>query len=194
MNQTATTATDPSDVELMQSAGRGDRSALRQIYQRWSRGLYSFAARLTGNASDAEDLVQEVFIEIWRRAPQFDPRRAKPRTWALAIIRNKAVDRVRQRTRRESILEASAADVVELSTSSETAEARDQVWSRESALLVRNAFQSLPDDQRTTLELAYFEGLTHQEIAARQNEPLGTVKSRIRRGLLRLRDGLANRL
>lgn len=178
----------------MRAAGKGDRQAFRSLYQRLSRPLFSIAVKLTGNAADAEDLTQEVFVELWKQAPGFDSARAQPITLAVSIIRNKAIDRVRTRTRREKIAERSAGDIAAFSLGSQAMATGENLGSRESAVIVRSVFNTLPDDQRTALHLAYFDGLTQQEIADRQSEPIGTIKSRIRRGLSRLREGLNGKL
>lgn len=178
----------------MRASGDGDRQAFRVLYQRLSRPLFSIAIKLTGNAADAEDLTQEVFVELWKRAPDFDPARAQPITLAVSIIRNKAIDRVRTRTRRENIAARSAGDISDYSLGSQARATEEILGSRESAGIVHSVFKTLPDDQRTALHLAYFDGLTQQEIADRQSQPIGTIKSRIRRGLSRLREGLDGKL
>jgi RNA polymerase sigma-70 factor (ECF subfamily) len=138
--------------------------------------------------------VQEVFVELWNRAADFDAQRARPFTWAVAIIRNKAVDRIRSRTRRASIIERSAPDIAEFSLGADAPEAAPRLDATETAGIVREAFATLPEEQRTPLTLAFFDGLSQSEIAERLQQPLGTVKARIRRGLARLRERLAGKL
>lgn len=188
------TAVERTDADLLRLIAAGDRQAFSELYDRFARPLFSFAVKTLGNAGDAEDLVQEVFVELWSKAAEFDARRAQPFTWAVTIVRNKAIDRLRSRTRRSAILEKSADDIVSFSLGSESPDLRQQAWSTESAKLVRDAFHDLPEDQRTPLALAFFEGLSQTQIAERLSQPLGTIKARIRRGLFRLRDQLAGKL
>ena len=164
------------------------------LYDRFARPLYSFALRMVGNTAEAEDLVQEVFVELWNRAAEFDAQRAKPFTWAVAIIRNKAVDRIRSRTRRSAILERAAPDIADFSLGTAASDATLPLHTAETAGIVREAFAALPDEQRTPLTLAFFDGLSQSEIAERLQQPLGTIKARIRRGLARLRDRLEGKL
>ena len=190
----ATARQDIADEELLRRSADGDKSAFGQLYDRFSRPLYSMALRFVNNSAEAEDLVQEVFLELWNKAGEFDATRARPFTWAVAIIRHKAIDRVRSRTRRSAILEHSAADIASFSLGAEPDAIEPKLYSAETASIVREAFATLPEDQRTPLTLAFFDGLSQSEIAERLQQPLGTIKARIRRGLGRLRDRLAGKL
>jgi RNA polymerase sigma-70 factor, ECF subfamily len=159
----------------------------------WRGTLFSVAYHVLNNREAAEDVLQDVFVQIWEKAPLYDPARGKPATWAVTLARNKAIDRLRSAQRRARLQG-------ELQEESQVAEQRDDATSfdalvtGENAKLVRAAMQELAVDQREALELAFFKSLTQSEIADRLGEPLGTVKARIRRGLLRLRELLALRL
>lgn len=186
------TATDDAirDKELLALAAKGDRAAFGQIYDRYSKPLFSLAMRMLGESSEAEDVIQDVFIAIWNNAGSFDPNRAKLFTWAVTLTRNKAIDRLRTRKRRASIIERSSEDIADFSLSAGSPDSVEVAGRNERAGIVRKAFRMLPSEQRKPIELAYFKGMTQVEIAERLGEPLGTIKARIRRGLLRLRDGL----
>ncbi|MGH8020977.1 MAG: sigma-70 family RNA polymerase sigma factor [Opitutaceae bacterium] len=183
-----------SDADLIRQSADGDKAAFGALYDRFSRPLYSLAVRIVGNGTEAEDLVQEVFVDLWTKAPEFDRTRAQPFTWTVSIMRNKAIDRVRSRVRRGAILERASVDIADRSLGSPGPDTRESASFKESAGLIRDAFTNLPEDQRAALELAYFDGLSQSEIATRLSQPLGTIKARIRRGLTRLRDRLAGQL
>ncbi|MEZ5277505.1 MAG: sigma-70 family RNA polymerase sigma factor [Opitutaceae bacterium] len=186
------TATDDAinDSELLALAAKGDRVAFSQIYDRYSKPLYSLAMKMLGESSEAEDVVQDVFIALWNNAGSFDANRAKLFTWAVTLTRNKAIDRIRTRKRRSGIIERSGEDIADFSLSAELPDSVEVAGQNERAHIVRRVFKTLPSEQRKPIELAYFKGLTQVEIAEKLGQPLGTVKARIRRGLLRLRDGL----
>lgn len=174
---------------LLRRVQRGDRDALARLYDLLAKPLYSLALRVTGDAAEAQDIVHDAFLQLWHKSGDFDPARGTVFGWAATFVRNRAIDRVRMRRRREDLLAAQPADAVapQPLTAGDSA---DNLWGREKAAAVRAALGALAPDQRAAIELAYFSGLTQQEISAKLNEPLGTVKARIRRGLLRLRDAL----
>ena len=163
-----------------------EREFLR-LYDDHHLPLYRFAYRMTGSAADAEDVVQETCNQIWRKAAAYDAARSSAFTWAVMILRHKAIDRLRVRQR----LQRTTAKAIELNFF-ENAEASPASLpvQRERHEQVRQALEQIPADQKLAIGLAFFTELTHEEIAARLCEPLGTVKARIRRGLLRLRDCL----
>lgn len=183
-----------SDAALLQEAGRGDREAFRFLYRRISKALYSAAFKFTGNAADSDELMQETFLELWKQAPKYNARLAQPLTFASRIARNRAIDRTRKKARRSRIAENSREDIVETTQSKPFAGAFESLRASESAQVIRKAFEVLTEDQRQVLELAYFGGLSQSEIANQESEALGTVKSRIRRGLERLRIELEGKL
>jgi RNA polymerase sigma-70 factor, ECF subfamily len=176
-----------SDQELAAQLQRGDAQAVAALFDRYGRLAYGLAYRMLNDAGAAEDVVQESFLVIWRNAPSFDEARGSLRTWLLAVVRHKAVDRLRRsRSRPQSSLEAIDQPMV-----------GPDVWEMVSTNLTRDqvqqAFASLPDAQRQTIELAYLGGFTQNEIAERMKVPLGTVKGRMRIGLEKMRSFLQGR-
>ena len=161
----------------------GDRNAVAVLYDRHGSAAYGLAYRITNDATIAEDAVQDAFVSVWQQAARFDPARGKARTWLLTIVHHKAIDAVRRRTGRaaRALPEGPEALVATPGNPEELA-----VWSME-ADAVRDAIARIPDDQRRTIELAYFVGMTHVEIAEQMNVPPGTVKSRLRIGLEKMR-------
>lgn len=172
------------DRELLQAIARQDADALVALFDRYNRLAFGLAYRILGDAFVAEEVVQDAFMSIWRNAASYDLSRGTVRTWLLTIVRNRAIDQLRGRFGR------SQSDV-DLDTVAPLLAAPDQwddVLSEIQAVAVRAALTALPEEQRIAIELAYFEGLTHVEIAERLGIPLGTVKSRLRLGLQKLHD------
>jgi RNA polymerase sigma-70 factor, ECF subfamily len=178
------------DEELMQRLVYRDLTAYRTLYGRYSNLVYSAALRIVRDAHIAEDMVQEVFLRLWRKPDSYTPARGKFSTWLTSVTRNRAVDGVRSRNRRYRHETASPEEQEreipgsELDDPALTAELADQ------RRLILSAMSQLPAEQRQTIELAYFGGLTQQEIAERLHQPLGTVKTRIRLGMQKLRTAL----
>lgn len=185
---------DPGRVQgaLLAAMAQGDKSALARLYDSLGKPLYSLAYRVTNDATEAQDIVQDVFLQMWRTAGTYDTDRGSVFGWAATLTRNRAIDRVRMRKRRAELLAASAPDLQPASASDQ--DSSDLLWVREKSTAVRAALAQLASDQQTAIELAFFSGLTQQEIAAKLNAPLGTIKARIRRGLLKLRETLPARL
>lgn len=183
-----------ADAALVRKIAGGDRDAFAQLYDRYSRPLYATAFRILSDATEAEDIVHDVFVALWTKAAEFDLNRGTAFSWAITFTRNRAIDRVRSRKRRMELLDKSAPSDLSYATGADQTDLGDELWYKEKAAAVRVAVKELAADQRSALELAFFGGLTQQEIAAKLQEPLGTVKARIRRGLLKLRDRLAQRL
>ena len=163
----------------MRRAARGDRLALRGLYERHAPRVMAVALRIVRIPSEAEDVVQETFFEVWRRAPEYDPARGSPQAWLFTICRTRAIDRLRSRLASARVL-GSEADPLGLSSPVENAE-----W-RQARERIDAALAQLPVEQRKVLELAYFEGLSQSEIADRTGEALGTVKTRVRLGMEKL--------
>ncbi len=176
-----------AEIELLRRTGVGDRQSFEQLYERFSGVLFSTAYRVLNNQQAAEDVLQDVFVQIWEKAPLYDPARGKPLTWAVTLTRNKAIDRLRGLQRRNRLHD----DVEKQSATMEQFDDRsslDAVNGVERAQMVKAAIGKLSREQREALELAFFSGLTQTEIAERLGEPLGTIKARIRRGMMRLRE------
>lgn len=187
------TANLETEIALLQQTGKGNRQSFEQLYERFSGVLFSTAYRVLNNPEAAEDVLQDVFVQIWEKAPLYDPERGKPLTWAVTLTRNKAIDRLRSAQRRNRLQD----DVEREAQTFDQFDGRsslDAVESVEKGKLVREAIQKLSPDQRQAIELAFFAGLTQTEIAEQLGEPLGTVKARIRRGMMKLRDVLAPQL
>jgi RNA polymerase sigma-70 factor (ECF subfamily) len=174
------------EIELFRRIAARDREALAQFYDQAAGPLFSLALRILGDPPEAEEVVQDVFVQIWDKAAWFNPAMGSPLHWALSITRNRSIDRLRARQRRSRLateLEAAANPVAD------DANGPGPLPEDELAA-IRSAVKGLPADQRQAIELAFFGGLTHLEIAQAMKEPLGTVKARIRRGMLKLRDSL----
>jgi RNA polymerase sigma-70 factor (ECF subfamily) len=180
-------AIEESQAQLLRRIAARDKAALTDLYDQMSAAIYSMALRTLGSAHDAEEMVQETFVQIWERAGSFDPTRGSALGWALVITRNRCVDWFRTHRRRARMLEEVGEEVKATVAADKDATAG---LSAEELDNVRSAVGGLPADQRQAIELAFFGGLTHQEIAEQLVEPLGTVKARIRRGMLKLRDAL----
>ena len=180
------------DAELMQRVAAGDRQAFSDLYDRFSGPLYGTALRILQDPAEAQDVVHDAFVNVWEKAATFETGRGNAFSWVLTSVRNRAIDRVRTRRRSELLANAPQADVEHLTTDAGPSGSETAVSSDE-ARVVREAVAGLPPEQRRSLELAFFGGLTQEQIAARLGEPLGTVKARIRRGLLKLRESLASR-
>ena len=180
-------------ARLLAAMARGDKAALTRLYDSLARPLYSLAFRVLNDTSEAQDIVQDVFLQMWHKAATYDTSRGSVFGWAATLTRNRAIDRVRMRIRRAELLAESAVELQPAPPAGES-DSADSLWVQEKAGAVRAALTRLDPDQQKAIELAYFSGLTQQQIAARLKEPLGTIKARIRRGLLRLRETLPARL
>jgi RNA polymerase sigma-70 factor (ECF subfamily) len=182
------TAGAEADRLIVRRMAGGDHLALGELYDRHARLLYSLALRIVRERSDAEDVLQETFSQVWRQANRFEASRGTVVGWLVTVTRSRALDRLRQRrTQREG-----AADFDRVADSlTDQSRALDlQLVTAEQANRVRQALAALPDELRIPLELAYYEGLSQSEIAERLRTPLGTIKTRMRQTLLRLREAL----
>lgn len=173
-------ADDP--VRLIQQISRGDRQAFGRFYDRYAPLVFAFAMRLLRARSDAEDLLQEVFLQVWRQAESYSQERGSPEAWLMTITRSRGVDKLRSIRRRDRSFVP-----LEPSGGEGGGKVESGAGQSEARLTLHGALGGLPEAERRVLELAYFDGLTQSEIAARLGEPLGTVKTRMRSGLERLR-------
>ena len=168
------------DSTLISAIRSADQSAMAALYDRYSSIVYSVALRVLGDTGAAEDVLQDVFMQLWRNPGLFNSSRGSLGAWLAVIARNRAIDTLRKRRPENEIEE------VVISVETDFAGEVDRARAAEK---VRSVLGSMPEPQRAALEMAYFEGLTHTEIAAKTGEPLGTVKTRIRAGLTTLRKG-----
>jgi RNA polymerase sigma-70 factor (ECF subfamily) len=177
-----------TDNDLLHAVSRGDESALAAIYDRYRLILFGLVLRILNDRQEAEDILQETFVQIWRRAGDFDESRGRVFTWLVTIARSRALDRLRALSSR-----ARVADEAAQLPRDEVGDASTDALRSEQSTIVRRALAELPEEQRRTLLLAYFEGLTQTEIAERLGDPLGTVKTRMRLGLIKLKELLRDR-
>ena len=194
MRAQGTTATDqgshsapegaPREAELLRRVARGESDAFAPLYDLLAARAYGLALRIAGDASAAQDAVQEAFLRVWLHARTFDAARGSAAAWVLGIVRNAVLDQLRSGSAHERALRR-AADAVLAERAQRRAETGIEFAESRSAL--RDALAQLPEPQRRMLEIAYFQDLSHAQIAKREGVPLGTVKTRIRDGLIRLR-------
>jgi RNA polymerase sigma-70 factor (ECF subfamily) len=178
------------DLDLVDRIKRGDSSALDDLHERYSSPVYSLVWKILQNAEEAEEVALDVFWQVWRQADRYDPSRGAPPAWIFTVARSRAIDRLRARQRREDRTISFDDPAVNLDPLDEEA-APDLVASfRQRRDTMREAVTTLPVAQREAIELAFFKGLTHVEIAQRLGQPLGTIKTRIRQGLIKLRKSL----
>jgi RNA polymerase sigma factor (sigma-70 family) len=177
------------DAEVMRRIRAGDRAAVDDLYERFRRPAFALARRILADDALAEDVLQEVFLSVWREPAGFDRARGSVASWLLAVVHHKAVDAVRReesQRRRQTLAEEDMA----LSTPTATREVEEEAWSRVVAQQVRTALGALSSTQREALTLAYYGGYTQREVAALTGAPLGTVKTRMLAGMRRLREEL----
>jgi RNA polymerase sigma-70 factor (ECF subfamily) len=181
-----------ADEELMPLIGSKDPEAFEVFFDRHGGAAYSLAYRIVGEQAAAEDVVQEAFISIWRSGARFDRARGSVRAWTLSIVRNRAIDALRSRAGKAPKLTFDDELILEQRPADDSTE--EEAMRHETAGEVRSALKSLPDDQAKVIELAYFGGFSHSEIAEMLGTPLGTVKGRMRLGLEKIRGELAEGL
>jgi RNA polymerase sigma-70 factor (ECF subfamily) len=181
-----TSPDDRSDAALMAQLAEGEMAALGELYDRYGGTAYALAYRLLADRAAAEDVVQDTFLSLWRNAARFDAARGTVRFWLLTTVRRRCIDLLRMRRRGEG-----TGDPVDLADAAERLAAEDDVWRTVERTLtageVRRALAALPAEQQQAIQLAFFGGLTHAQIAAQMHLPLGTVKGRLRLALDHLR-------
>ncbi len=175
---TATRNPEPNDGALIAAIRSGNQDAMAQLYARYSSVVYAVALRVLGDTAAAEDVLQEIFIQLWRNPGAFDSGRGNLAPWLAVITRNRAVDSLRKRRPQTEISETTVSVEPDLASQADRGRAMEKV---------RAVLKDMPEAQRSSLEMAYFEGYSHSEIAEKTGEPLGTVKTRIRNGLMLLR-------
>jgi RNA polymerase sigma-70 factor (ECF subfamily) len=170
------------DASVIAAIRSGDASAMAVLYDRYSSLVYSVALRILGDSGLSEDVLQDVFMQLWRRPEMFDSSRGSLGPWLAVIARNRAIDALRKRRPENDVSDVIISVEPDLAGEAERSRAMEKV---------RGALSTMPTAQRSALEMAFFEGLTHTEIAAKTGDPLGTIKTRIRAGLLALRKACA---
>ncbi len=179
-----------SDADLITLVTQGNQDALGMLYERYSRAVYSFSLRIVGDAQTAEEILQEVFVRAWQQGGSFQSARGSLITWLLSITHNLSIDEVRRRKRRPQKADAEEPETFLASLPDEGSNVEEEVWLSSLRVSIQDALQQLPAAQREAIELAYFQGLTQREIADTLGEPLGTIKTRMRLGMLKLREQL----
>ena len=189
----AVAGSSPTAVEdqvAVERMARGEHDGLAELYDRHGRFVYSLALRIVRDGGDAEDIVQEVFSQVWRQSARFDVTRGNVAAWLVTLTRTRAIDLLRRRRVRPDVSVPANPD-----DRADQAPGQDvQVEWQSRAAQVKRALDALPPLQRMAVELAFYDGLTHAEIAEQLEVPLGTVKTRVRQGLLKLRESLAGAL
>lgn len=181
------------EANLLQQIALGDQQAFSQLYDRFAGTLFAVAFRILNNPRLAEDIVQDAFVQIWDKAGHFNPQYGKPLSWAVTLTRNKAIDHLRSLQRQSRLLEqvkeqADGEPELNGSMGGESLEAAERAGK------IRLLMNDLPTEQKQAIEMAFFGGLTQTEIAEILQQPLGTIKARIRRGMLKLREALDGQL
>jgi RNA polymerase sigma-70 factor, ECF subfamily len=171
-----------ADAALITRVRSGDQDAMTAIYDRYSGIVYSIALRVLGDTAAAEDVMQEIFMQLWRKPQMFDSARGSMGAWLAVIARHRAIDTLRRRKPENDVDDVVLSSGLDL----ESVTQRNVIVSR-----VRQIIAQMPGEQQKAMSMAFFEGLTHSEIAAQTGEPLGTIKTRIRSGLINIRKGLA---
>ncbi len=183
---------EQSEAILLSRIANGDSPAFDELYTRWASMLYGLVCKILEDPREAEDVLQEGFLHIWNKAGSYDSQRSSPTTWAYMIFRNKAIDRLRARERRGRGMERIAIEAPREAVPATEPEGGAEFNERRQA--VKAAMEEIPAEQREAISLAFYSGLTQLEIAERLGTPLGTVKARIRRGLMKLGEILKGKL
>ena len=175
---------------LLPAVARGDVSAFEQLYDRHAAVLYGLLLRILASAEDAQEVLQETFIKAWSSARSFDASRGSEIAWLISIARSRGIDRLRARRTRSGRENEAGREISVRANAVESDRGADRVIASEQRTAVHNALAELPEAQRLALQLAYFDGLSQSEIAARTGEPLGTIKTRMQLGMKKLRGRL----
>lgn len=186
-------ASDPVDLRLLQRIAARDTAALAELYDRHNRLIFGLILRIVRDRGEAEDILQETFVRVWDRAEIYDARIGGPLPWIVRVARNRALDRLRSRKVRAAV-DAPGVDVAAVEPTADTGIQSPEaaVLEAERRLRLTDALARLPSSQRQLIEAAFFEGYTHSQLAQRFGLPLGTVKTRIRAGMIAMRQGLVH--
>ncbi len=176
---------------LLGEIASGDTLAFERFYDQHSSTIYGLLLKITSDVSDASDLLQETFLQVWQKASHYDSARGSELAWLITIARSRAIDRLRSRQTRSTREDESAREVFSDGTPVDHTNVEGDVVQKEMREMVREAMKDLPPEQRRVLELAYFEGKSQSEIAAELSQPLGSVKTRVQLGMKKLRNRLA---
>jgi len=183
---------ESTDEQLIAAICNGEESAIEELYERYHRYAYSLAYRILRDPVAAEDIVQDAFLSIWRKASSYQTQNGSVQSWIQAIVRHRAIDKIRSSAHRDYQWTPLQADN-EQDPPSEQPDVWEQAWQSEQHRIIREVMVEIPSEQRMVIELAYFGGLTHAEISERCHIPLGTVKGRMRLGLQKMKALLAER-
>lgn len=173
------------DIQLIQQIAERDSAAFQKFYRKYSGLIFAAISNVLNDHHDTEDVMQEVLVQLWNKAHLYEPRKGKPLTWLTTMARNRAIDRIRSKQRRSRLNDDFELENKKLQFEFQES-GHEILEEKERDSIVQRAVSKLNDDQRQAIHLAYFSGLTQAEVAERLNEPLGTIKARIRRGVSRL--------
>lgn len=176
-----------TDEQLLGRVLGGDSAALEELYERYVRQCFGLALRMLGEPAHCEEVVQEVFLKVWTHPSSYSSQKGKFASWLLSMVHHRCIDELRRRSRTEVALEDPATGNYLITEPDPELQPLDQIWLKEQQTAVRAALTQIPQNQRQVLEMAYFLGLSHSQIAAKLGQPLGTVKTRIRLGMQSLR-------
>jgi RNA polymerase sigma-70 factor, ECF subfamily len=179
-----------TSAALLPAVAQGNVSAFEELYDRYASTVYGLLLRILSNADDAQEVLQETFVKAWTSAAMFDAVRGSEVAWLISIARSRGIDRLRSRRTRAEREDEAGREISIFSSFVESATGADDAIQSEERQAVRGALAELPESQRIALELAYFEGLSQSEIAARLSQPLGTIKTRMQLGMKKMRERL----
>lgn len=181
---------NPDDVSLLTRISQGDQAALSALYDRYAKIIYAFAFKSLRSVEESEEVVMDVFAQVWRIGDRYDAQKGRVDTWLFTIVRSRILDRVRKLQRTQGATTFSI-DAVEIQPQADSVDLFEEAFIAERRSRMMAAMKTLPDEQRLVIELAYYQGLSHSQIAAQTGISLGTVKTRIRLGLNKLKSILA---
>lgn len=183
---------EPADEQLLAAMCTGEESAIETLYERYQRYAYALAYRILRDPLAAEDIVQDAFLSVWRKASSYQVKNGSVQNWIQAIVRNRAIDKIRASAHRDYQWTPLQVEN-EQDPPSDEPDVWEQAWQSEQSRIIREVLEQIPGEQRMVIELAYFRGLTHAEISEQYHIPLGTVKGRMRLGLQKMKTLLAER-